>query len=145
MDLNEDLARGLINIPAEDIRRFAIDLQAENPGLETWMAREARQVRRLFSVALEETSRLELKPLRRLLMIHLTRKRYSMNRHLRNDAPVRISRSTSDRPQIAEVFAPTLSQTDAPGRLDVGPLVVNRARSSAAPHQRRLQLKREAS
>ena len=82
IDLEHDLRFGLINVPAEDIEAWQLDVSAPNPRLIDWAAARAPAVLSLFSEALAEAPRLAGLRVRWLAQLFLSRKRTRLARFL---------------------------------------------------------------
>jgi len=82
IDLEADLADGIINIPAEEIEREKIVLEVSDAGMRRWVETEATRVASLFERAREETSRLTGRKMRFLARVYMWRKRRAFLRFL---------------------------------------------------------------
>jgi hypothetical protein len=83
MDLEEDLAVGLINIPTKVIEQYAIDLEAPAAGLERWRPVRAAEILGYFRQARATIASIDSLSLRLLYRHFLARKK---RRFLRSDA-----------------------------------------------------------
>ena len=75
MDLEHDLRLGIINIPAEDIEPFRLDLRAGGDTLRHWVTTRSAAVEQYYREALRETARLDNFRIRLLSRLYLFRKR----------------------------------------------------------------------
>jgi hypothetical protein len=82
IDLRHDLRLGIVNVPEEDIVRYRLSLDLDDPHLRAWMARRAAFVLEQFEQALGLARRLESRPLRLLSRLYLSTKRRSLHRFL---------------------------------------------------------------
>ncbi len=82
MDLEHDLRLGIINIPAEDIESFGVDLRTGGDALRAWMAKQSVDVEQYYSEAFRETARLDNFRIRVLSRLYLSRKRNRFHRFL---------------------------------------------------------------
>ena len=83
MDLEEDLAVGLINIPAEVIEEYAIDLGKPEAGLERWRPVRAAEVLEYCRQARATVNLIDKLSLRLLYRFYLGRKKRRFLRFLR--------------------------------------------------------------
>lgn len=83
MDLEEDLAVGLINVPAEAIAEYSIDLENPGPGLERWRPVRIDEVLGYFREAQTSVDRIENRKVRLLYRFYLARKKRRFLRYLR--------------------------------------------------------------
>jgi hypothetical protein len=82
IDLREDLALGVINVPAEDVASLGLSLDPSDPALRSWIARRAARVLDDFAVARAEGRRLERWSLRLLARMYLAGKERGLRRFL---------------------------------------------------------------
>lgn len=82
MDLEEDLAVGLINIPPEVVEEYAIDLEAPEAGLERWRPVRAAEVLEYFRQARATIPLIDNRSLRLLYRHYLSRKKRRFLRFL---------------------------------------------------------------
>ncbi len=82
IDLEHDLRFGVINVPAEDVASWKLDLGAPNGRLRDWTASRVPIVFELFAEALAEASRLNGLRARWLARLFLSRKRNRLARFL---------------------------------------------------------------
>lgn len=82
LDLEEDLADGLINVPAEAIERFQLTPAADDRGLPLWVAEQAGRAMGYFDQALAQTDELEHPALILFCKLYLGRKRKKLVRLL---------------------------------------------------------------
>ena len=83
MDLEEDMAVGLINIPPEVIEEYAIDLEDPEAGLERWRPVRAAEVLELMRQARATVSLIDDLSMRVLYRFFLGRKKRRFLRFLR--------------------------------------------------------------
>ncbi len=82
IDVRHDLRLGVINLSREDVERFGLTLEAEDPLLLEWMKERAGAVLELFSEALSHGRRLDRRSLRFLSKLYLSTKRRKLCRFL---------------------------------------------------------------
>lgn len=82
LDLEEDLADGLINVPAEAIERFELTPAVEDAALPLWVAEQAGRTMGYFDQALAQTDELEHPALILFCKLYLGRKRKKLLRLL---------------------------------------------------------------
>jgi hypothetical protein len=85
IDLRQDLAAGVINVPAEDVERYGLSLDASDSRLRSWIADRAGRVLDDFAAAFAEGRRLERWTLRFLARLYLSSKRRTLRRFLRRE------------------------------------------------------------
>jgi hypothetical protein len=82
IDLEHDLRFGVINVPAEDVADWHLDLAAPGQKLREWVASQAPAVFGHFSTALTEAGRLPGIRVKLLSRLFLSRKRAQLARFL---------------------------------------------------------------
>jgi hypothetical protein len=82
IDIEHDLRVGVINIPAEDVAAWQLDIGAANPRVREWVARRAPAVFGYFAEA--RTAAAQVRGLRVTLLsrLFLSNKRAQLTRHL---------------------------------------------------------------
>jgi hypothetical protein len=85
IDMWEDLAVGLINVPQEDITGAGLSLMRDDPRLRRWMSARAAVVLDLFAAAGARGRTLERRTLRLLSTLYLRTKRRKLRRFLRRE------------------------------------------------------------
>jgi phytoene/squalene synthetase len=74
IDLEEDFAQGIFNIPSEEIETRGIELEMSDPGVRRWIAEESAKVMQLLDEAIEESKRVKSFKMRLLTWLYLSRK-----------------------------------------------------------------------
>jgi hypothetical protein len=85
IDLEHDLRFGVINIPAEDVAAWRLELAAPDPNRRRWVAERAPQVLGYFGEALAASARLPGLRVKLLSRLFLSRKRTQLERFLARD------------------------------------------------------------
>ena len=85
IDLEHDLELGIINVSAEDIERYEIDLGGANGGLAQWMETQAQQITTLFDQALSKGRCLDHRTMRLLSQLFLGRKKRELRRFMERE------------------------------------------------------------
>lgn len=89
IDVRHDLNQGVINISKQDVDRFALSLEPDDPSLVAWIGEYAPIVMQLFREALAHGFRLSRRSLRLLSALYLSTKRRSLNRFIAREGLVR--------------------------------------------------------
>jgi len=82
INVEEDLAQGIINVPAEEIDKRGITLEKIDPGLRQWMAEESPRVIGMLDDVIAESKRLNSLTMRLLTRLYLSRKRKGLARFM---------------------------------------------------------------
>lgn len=111
IDLEEDLAQGIINVPAEEIERRGITLEMSDPGLRGWMAEESARVMRQMDESIRESKTLRCFGMRLLTWLYLSRKGRKLARFLEQQGIG--ARRPGGEERSRKPAPPTLSQSIA--------------------------------
>lgn len=82
IDVEHDLRFGVINIPAEDVAAWQLDVTAANPRVREWVAQRAPAVFDYFAEARAAAARLPGLRVKLLSRLFLSNKRAQLTRHL---------------------------------------------------------------